>query len=39
MTKTLDIQPARLRQAAGQAVGALKVLANEAIRVLSSIPY
>ena len=29
MTKTLDIQPARLRQAAGQAVGALKVLANE----------
>jgi len=29
MTKTLDIQPARLRQAAGKAVGALKVLANE----------
>lgn len=29
MTKTASIQPERLRQAAGQAVGALKVLANE----------
>ena len=29
MTKSHTIQPERLRQAAGQAVGALKVLANE----------
>lgn len=29
MTKTTPIQPERLRQAAGLAVGALKVLANE----------
>lgn len=29
MTKTTSIQPERLRQAAGLAVGALKVLANE----------
>lgn len=29
MTKTSVINPERLRQAAGQAVGALKVLANE----------
>lgn len=29
MTKTFVINPERLRQAAGQAVGALKVLANE----------
>lgn len=29
MTRSLTIQPERLRQAAGQAVGALKVLANE----------
>jgi DNA-binding transcriptional ArsR family regulator len=29
MTKTIAIDPAKLRQAAGQAVGVLKALANE----------